>query len=131
MSTPAKPGEVDAQERSLRARSLLIQATLWAPSMAERDIILEVLAEFPDPSETAPARWPGQAAPANTAGSAALRNGTAAATAAVVSIKHSAASVSRNSRLSTSHHFHATTSLLHITTLTILLFNPTSCSIHS
>ena len=35
MSSPAKPWEVDAQERSRRARSLLVQAALWAPSMAE------------------------------------------------------------------------------------------------
>ena len=34
---------------------------LWAPSMAERDIILEALAEFPGPSETTSARWPGAA----------------------------------------------------------------------
>ena len=54
MSVLAKPREVDAQERSRRARSLLIQAALRAPSMVERDIILEALAEFPDPSETTP-----------------------------------------------------------------------------
>ena len=35
--------EVDAQERSRRARSLLIQVGLWAPSMVERDIVLEAL----------------------------------------------------------------------------------------
>ena len=63
MSAPARPWEEDAQERSRRARSLPIQAALWAPSMAERDIIIEALAEFPDPSETTPARWLGQAAP--------------------------------------------------------------------
>ena len=39
------------------------QAALWAPSMVERDIIFEALSSFPDPSETTPARWPGQAAP--------------------------------------------------------------------
>ena len=49
--------------RSKRARSLFIQAALLAPSMAERDIILEALAKFPDPSEETPARWPGLAAP--------------------------------------------------------------------
>ena len=38
MSAPAKPWEVGAQERRRRARSLLIQAALWAPSMAERNI---------------------------------------------------------------------------------------------
>ena len=63
MSAPAKPWEVDAQERSRRARSPFIQAALWAPSMTERDILLAALAELPDPSDTAPVRWPGQAAP--------------------------------------------------------------------
>ena len=58
-----RSGAEPAQERSQRAQSLLIQAALWAPSMADRDIILEALAEFPDPSETTPARWPWQAAP--------------------------------------------------------------------
>ena len=52
--------EVDAQERSRRARSLLTQAALPVPSVTECDIILEALAEFPDPSETTP-RWPGLA----------------------------------------------------------------------
>ena len=40
-----------------------MQAALWAPRMAERDIILEALAELPDPSETAPTRWQKQEAP--------------------------------------------------------------------
>ena len=31
---------------------------LWVPSMAERDIVLEVLAEFPDPSEPTPRQLP-------------------------------------------------------------------------
>ena len=35
MSAPAKPKEVDTQERSPRARSLLIQAAFWAPSVVE------------------------------------------------------------------------------------------------
>ena len=63
MSSPAKPWEIGGQERSCRARSLLVQAALKAPSMAERDIILRALAELPDHGETAPARWPGQTAP--------------------------------------------------------------------
>ena len=45
------------------ARTEPAHSALWAPSMAERDIILEALAEFPDPSEATPARWPGLAAP--------------------------------------------------------------------
>ena len=49
MSTPAKPWEVDAQERSRRARRLLVQVPLWAPSTAERDTILEAVAEWPRP----------------------------------------------------------------------------------
>ena len=79
-SAPAKSGEVDAQERGRRATRLLVQAALWAPSMAERDMILEAIAELPDPGERVPhvgrsrrARGP---AFANKAGSAALRNGT-------------------------------------------------------
>ena len=52
MSAPAKPSEADAQEWSRRARRLLVQAALWAPSMAERD-----------PGETAPTRWPGAGGP--------------------------------------------------------------------
>ena len=47
MSAPAKPWELDAQERICSFRPCL-----WAPSMVERDIILEALTEFPDPSET-------------------------------------------------------------------------------
>ena len=39
---------MDTQERRRRARHLLIQAVLWAPSMNERDIILEGMAELPD-----------------------------------------------------------------------------------
>ena len=33
-----------------------MQADFCAPSMAERDIILEAIAELPDPGETVPAR---------------------------------------------------------------------------
>ena len=61
--SPAKPWEVDAQDWSRRARSLLVQAALWAPSMADRDTILEALAELSDAGETVPVRWPGQTAP--------------------------------------------------------------------
>ena len=56
-SSPAKPWEVDAQERS--REELARTGRTLAPSMAERDTILEL----PDPGETAPARWPGWTAP--------------------------------------------------------------------
>ena len=62
MTLAAKPWEVDAQERSRRARRLLVQAPLWAPSMSERDIFLAGIAELPDFGETVPARWPEQEA---------------------------------------------------------------------
>ena len=61
MSLAANQWEVDAQERS-RARRLLVQAALWAPTMVERDIILETVAELPDPGGPVPARWPEQGA---------------------------------------------------------------------
>ena len=51
-SLAAKPLEVGVQERSRRAKSLLVQASLWAHTTDERDIILEAVAERPDPS------WP-------------------------------------------------------------------------
>ena len=126
-SSCAGASQTLAQEQSRRARSLLIRAALWAPSMAERDIILEALAEFPDPSETTPSRWPWAGssripAVANAAGRAAPRNWTAAA-ATVMDIKFNGASVSRNDRPSASYQFPATTSLFHITFLTILLSN--------
>ena len=58
MSLAAKPWEIGVPERSRRAISLLVQAALWAPTMAERDIILEALAEPPEPGEAVPAQWP-------------------------------------------------------------------------
>ena len=83
MSTPTKPWEVDAQERSRRARSLLVQRALWAPSMAERDIISARLRplvgqgrQLPNTSSRQRSWWCG--APKRTDG----------ATAAVVSTKH-------------------------------------------
>ena len=54
MSLAAKPWEVDAQERSRRAKRLLVQAALWAPSMAERDIIPKAIAELPDLARRCP-----------------------------------------------------------------------------
>ena len=126
MSAPAKPWEVDAWERSWRARNLLIQAALWAPSMVERDIILRGPCRV-SRSQRDNARslaWAGSSrmpAVANAAGRAAPRNGTAAA--AVMGIKYNGASASRNNRPSASYQFPATTSLFHITLLTILLLN--------
>ena len=81
---------------SLSGRPAWLSATSsWRPLIPARQ------------RQTAPARSPWQAAPDHQL------NRTAAATAAVVSIKHNAASVSRSNRPSTSHHFLATTSLLH------------------
>ena len=68
-----------------------MQAALWAPSMAERDFILEDIAELPDPG-----RWPhggrGRRPPSTNSRQnsrfCALRNGTDSVTAAVVSSKH-------------------------------------------
>ena len=100
----------------------VLQAALFAPSMTERDIILE-----------SPTRWPAQEAPrapalANVAGSAALRNGTDGATAAVVRSEHKVASAPRNKQLSTSHHFPAITSPRHSTHPTFLiLHSPMQC----
>ena len=115
MSAPAKPWEVDTRERSL-----LIQAAL----LVGRDIIFEALAEFPDPSETNPAResWAGSSrtpAFANAAGSAAPHNGTAAAT--VMGIKYK-----QRECLPKQSTTRATTSLFHNTFLTILLFHPST-----
>ena len=113
MSAQTKPWQVDAQERSHRAKSLLVSAALWAPSTAERDIILDPLAELLDPDETAPARlgWqrPQTPAFADAASSAALRNGTDGATAAVVSTKHKVASAPRHKQTPTSHYSTVTT----------------------
>ena len=41
----SKPWKVDTRERRRRARALLIQAALWSPSMNERDINPEAMAE--------------------------------------------------------------------------------------
>ena len=43
---PPRPWEVDARTRRRRVRALLIQAALWAPSMNEKDAILEALQEL-------------------------------------------------------------------------------------
>ena len=64
MPAPAEPWEVDAVEAEPPREEIAHS------SMTERDIILEALAEFPDPSETS--RTP---LFANAAGSAAFRNG--------------------------------------------------------
>ena len=59
MSSPARTLRNGADARGDCSCSPL----LWAPSMAERDKILEAIAELPDPSETTPTRWLGQVAP--------------------------------------------------------------------
>ena len=61
---------------------------------------------------------------ANTAGCAALRTRTDGTIAAAVSSEHKVASVPRNKKLSTSHHFPAIISPRHSTHPTILIFNP-------
>ena len=97
-----------------------MQAALWTPSMAERDMTLEPIAEPPDPGETEPTRWLGQ-----EASSARLRNGTDGATAAVVSPEHKVASVPRNKQQhSTSHHFPAIGLPRHSTHPTIPIIDP-------
>ena len=50
MSAPAKPRGVDAQERSRRARSLLVQAALWAPSVVDGTSSTNPLQSFPIPA---------------------------------------------------------------------------------
>ena len=60
----------------------------------------------------------------------ALRNGTTTA-ATVMGIKYIGANVSRNNQPSAPHQFLATTSLFHITLLTILLKNPSTAQILS
>ena len=109
--------------RSRSARNLLIQAALWAPSMAERDIILEALAVFPDHSETTPPRWPGQAAPEYQLSSAqpvVRRSETGPPPWWVVG------TMARVPHETIDHPLHtksATISLYHITSLTILPSN--------
>ena len=43
MSGPSKPWELDPSTRRWRVRALLIQAALWAPTMNEKDAILEAM----------------------------------------------------------------------------------------
>ena len=121
--SPAKSWEVDAQELSQRARSLLVQAALWAPSMAD-PTILEALAEHPDPGKTAPSLLAGAGVPEDqlspTQPVVRRRNGTDGATAAVVRLEHKVASVPRNKQLS----FPAITSPRHSTHPTVLIFDP-------
>ena len=48
MSALPKPSEMDAHTRRRQVRALLIQAAFWAPTMGEKDAILEALQEQPD-----------------------------------------------------------------------------------
>ena len=49
-----KPVEMDTHTR--RRRALVVQAALWAPTIGDKDTILEALLEQPDPPAD---RWPG------------------------------------------------------------------------
>ena len=62
MLAPAKTWEVDAQEWSQRARSLLIQAALWRPAWPNATSSSRPLQSFPIETTRTPARWSGQAA---------------------------------------------------------------------
>ena len=84
-------------EFAVRGACLLVQAAVSEPTMAEREIILEAIAELPE--EAVPARW-------HTAKRSALRSetGCATATVAVVITAHKVASGPRNKHCPTSHH---------------------------
>ena len=58
-SGPPKPWEMDPHARCRRMRALLIQAALWAPSVNEKDAILEAMRELLDLEDPPSARWPG------------------------------------------------------------------------
>ena len=49
-----------AQEPAGAETPMSAPAAVWAPRMAERNIILEAVAELPDSCETVPTRWPEQ-----------------------------------------------------------------------
>ena len=99
----SQPWEVDAQERSRRARRFAVQAALVGTSMAERDIVLQALRRSSRPRRDGAHTLAG-------AGGRGAPNGTDRATAAMVSSEHKSARVPRNKQLSTSHHILATTS---------------------
>ena len=99
-----------------------MQAVLFAPSMTERDIILE-----------SPTRWPEQEVPKSTGSRQRTRQCGApkrdrGATATVVRSEHKVASAPRNKQLSTSHHFPAITSPRHSTHPTFLIFDTSQCN---
>ena len=58
MSGLPKPWEMDAHTRRWRVRALFIQAALWAPTMNEKDAVLEAMQEQPDWKDPLPDRWP-------------------------------------------------------------------------
>ena len=57
MSGLPKPWEMDADTPRRRFRALLIQAAPWAPTMGEKDAILEALQEQQDWEDSLPSRW--------------------------------------------------------------------------
>ena len=61
MSGPSKPCELDPVARRQKVRALLIQAALWAPTMNEKDAILEAMQEQQDWEDAPLPRWPGDA----------------------------------------------------------------------
>ena len=67
MSVPPRSWELDPHARRRRVRALLIQAALWAPSMNEKDTILEAMSELADWKDPPPARWPGSGSGHNNA----------------------------------------------------------------
>ena len=107
LSGPAKPWEVDTQERRRGARALLVQTALWSPSMNERDIILEAMAELPGSGRFATYPLANTSrhrlsAAANSGNRAALRDGTSCPSEVPTALRinqHSGVRVPRNKQL--------------------------------
>ena len=124
---------MDTQERCRRARRLLIQAALWAPSVNERDIILEPLAKLPDLDDTATGQWPGPL-DADSANDAAIRDdsgsrGEVAAAVVVVRVPpNNQPSTSLQHVVSAYHDINSTTIISHLFTASFLseLAGPTT-----
>ena len=67
MTGPPKLWEMDPHACRRRVRALFIQAALFAPSMNEKDAILEALQEVLDWEDPPPARWPASGSGYNNA----------------------------------------------------------------